>query len=175
MLKNNDIAWECTEKKRRQCHARIRTSNGNFVGRFNTHVHAADIERANIRRLSANVRNRAVTTEERPQNIIGNAITAGNLDQGTSARMPSISSLSRNIHRQRDAAFPKPPVPLDDETDFVIPRVYTRTRDGDLFLQFDNQRDERLLIFGTPTTLDFFRKHTKLVHGRYVQILSSPV
>ncbi len=156
-LKNNIIVWECTEKRQKNCLAKLKTLNGNFDSTLNAHCHQPDVEKLNIRRLSSTVRNRATTTEEQPQNIIGNSLADASFDEGTRARMPSASAMTRNINRQRQAAFPKPPIPQLDETNFLIPYEYTTTRGGDLFLQFDNNDDNRLMIFGTRASLDFLQ------------------
>ena len=153
LLVDNVICWECTQRKTRHCNARIKTQNGQLFGRLNQHVHAADPEKAEIRRVASEVRRRATTTGERPQNIIANAVM--NLDDGTSARMPSVTCMARNINRQRAIAFPTPPLPLDNDTLFVLPPAYTTTSNGERFLQYDNGRNDRMLIYATQRSLRF--------------------
>ena len=94
-------------------------------------------------------------TNEWPQNIVTDAIL--NLDEEVCARMLSVATLSRNINRRRAVLRVTPPIPQDDEYDFIIPPEYTTTG-NDLFLQYDNNRDDRLLIFGTQTSLDFLER-----------------
>ena len=69
-----ELRWECTEKQKKSCKVRIKSSNGNFVEQLNDHVHPTDIEKINMRRATNDVRNRGDNTNERPQNIVANAV-----------------------------------------------------------------------------------------------------
>ena len=54
-----------------------------------------------------------------------------------------------------DAAYP--PIPEDGDTLFDIPQRFTVTSTGDDFLKYNNQRADRILIFGTGRCLNFLQ------------------
>ena len=67
--------------------------------------------------------------------------------------MPSLETVRRGIRRARQGNVPVAPQPVDRT--FVIPAPYTTMENGDRFLRFDNNVDDRILIFGTDESLNF--------------------
>ena len=65
--------------------------------------------------------------------------------------------MRRDVRRQctTDAAYP--PIPEDGDTLFDVPQRFTVTSTGDDFLKYNNQRADRILIFGTGRRLNFLQ------------------
>ena len=67
--------------------------------------------------------------------------------------MPSLKTVRRGIRREKQGNVPVAPQP-NDRT-FAIPASYTAMENGDRFLRFDNNVDNRILIFGMDESLNF--------------------
>ena len=67
--------------------------------------------------------------------------------------MPKPETMHRDIRRHKTQ---NPIVlPAANNTMFGIPQQYTLTSTGDQFLLYDNQRRDRMLIFGTQRFMDY--------------------
>ena len=59
------ISWECVERRNaKSCIAKIKTLNGNEVGRLHEHTHPADVEKINVLKIKAEMKRRAQITAE---------------------------------------------------------------------------------------------------------------
>ena len=97
------------------------------------------------------MRIQAETSMDSSQNIIGTNVQ--HLSQAAKERMPSLETVRRGIRRAKQGNVPVAPQP-NDRT-FAIPASYTTMENGDRFLRFDNNVDNRILIFGTGESLNF--------------------
>ena len=93
----------------------------------------------------------AHNTAERTQNILATHLQG--LPQETLAQMPNSETLKRDIRRQRRPGHP--PVPDANNTEFALPQEYTVTSIGERFLFYDNERQDRILLFGTQRSIDY--------------------
>ena len=99
ILKNNVISWKCTNRRNKQsCKARIKTLNGQEVGRFNDHIHLADPEKISVTRISG-MKQRAQTTRECTRDIISTSV--GGHTPEVLANLPNEEVIRRDIRRQR--------------------------------------------------------------------------
>ena len=60
------------------------------------------------------------------------------------AQMSSISTIRRDLRRQRQAAGNPLPIPLSRQ-DIELPDFYTMTDDGEQFLLYDSQDESRIV------------------------------
>ena len=88
---------------------------------------------------------------EKKQNII--ALNVDSLNEDTLARLPNVETLCRDVRRNRNAIHPI--VPDAQDTLFIIPPNYMVNALGQQFLMYDNQRQDRILLFSTPESLRF--------------------
>ena len=91
-------------------------------------------------------------TNERANSSIADSI-AGN--EATRVRLPKLDTIRRDIQRKRADQAVYPPIP--ENAMFDIPHQFDITATSEQFLQYDNQRNDRMLIFGTRERLDFLQ------------------
>ena len=154
-LNNGNTYWECKERRSGNgCNVKIvLVDDNNFLNQSGEHTHAPNPDGVAAQRLRADMKR-----EARESNTTTNNIIAGNIggaNEGTLAKLPKVDTMRRDIRRQRAAHGAYPPIPND--TAFIIPHPYTVTATVDRFLQFDNSRNNRLLIFGSRENLDFLQ------------------
>ena len=68
-----------------------------------------------------------------------------------------METMRRDVRRQRATHAAYSPISDDGDTLFDISQRFTVTSTGDEFLKYDNQRAERILIFGTGRSLNFLQ------------------
>ena len=90
-------------------------------------------------------------TADKTQNIM--SANLDGLGEEALARMPNEETLRRDIGRNRKLND----VVVLDARDYMfhIPPLYTVNNLGNPFLQYDNNHEDRVLIFGTRQSLDF--------------------
>ena len=150
--KNLVNGWESFECGRRRNHKGC-TGRGKINGEqtviVKEHTHTPNPARNESLRTVLAMRNRAQTTVEPAQQIIGNSI-AGIRDV-VAAELPNVNTIRRNIRRQRQVANNAIPVP---GTRAALPnplsQEYTTTNAGTPFLCWDSGDQDRILLFATP-------------------------
>ena len=65
--------------------------------------------------------------------------------------------MHRDVRRQCTTHAAYLPISEDGDTLFDIPQRFTVTSTGDDFLKYNNQRADRILIFGTGRRLNFLQ------------------
>ncbi|XP_064632829.1 uncharacterized protein LOC135491100 [Lineus longissimus] len=146
-------SWECELRRKYLCKAKLQLQGERVVGRTNDHTHAGNAAKCEAQAVVANIRNRARTTEETPQQIITRA-TGGISDAGAAA-LPRVADIRRGVRRVRQEAGN--PLPLPENAAAVeIPRHYQLTSDNNQFLQFDSGVGDwnRILLFASGNGLD---------------------
>ena len=88
-------------------------------------------------------------------NIISQSLLGEN--ENVLAKLPKMDTMRRDIRRQRTAHAAYPGIPDDQDTLFPIPHQYIISSTGVVFLQHDNGREDRMLIFGTGENLNFLQ------------------
>ena len=73
------------------------------------------------------------------------------------AKLPRMKTMHRDVRRQHATHTTHPPILDDGNTLFDILQRFTVTSTGDEFLKYDNQRADRILIFGTGRCLNFLQ------------------
>ena len=72
--------------------------------------------------------------------------------------------MRRDVRRQRAALATYPPIPDVEDALFHIPHRYTVSGTGNVFfLQYDNNRADRILNFGTNDSLNFLQNSENLL------------
>ncbi len=102
------LAWVCERK--RDCRGRIHVKNGEVIANITVHSHGPDLSRVNALKTVKAVRDRAASTQESTQQILGRI--KENISEGTAAALPSQPSLKRMIQRQRNWND-RPPLPVN--------------------------------------------------------------
>ncbi|PIK44132.1 hypothetical protein BSL78_19020 [Apostichopus japonicus] len=93
---------------------------------------------------------RVALAEDRTRQIVATGVN--DLSGQAAALMPSVQTISRDIRRQRQHDAPL--VPGRNDRNFVIPHDFTIIN-GMPFLRYDNERNDRMLIFGSEASLGF--------------------
>ena len=99
------------------------------------------------KKIIKKIKRAAIETNASTNNIIA-ANIAGVTDD-VLAKLPRMETMRRGVRKQRGTHAAYPPIPDDGDTLFAIPQRFTVTSSGDELLKYDNQRADRILIFGT--------------------------
>ena len=76
-----------------------------------------------------------------------------------------------DVKRQRATHAAYPHIPDHGYTLFEIPQRFTVTSTGDEFLKYDNQRADRILIFGTGRSLNFLQNSdNRFMDGTFLTV-----
>lgn len=151
-------SFECERRRRyRDCTGKIHVKD-DLVRVRNPHNHAPNPAKCEAYKVISTIRERAQTTLDQPQQILGNTLAA--IPDAVAAELPIFNSIRRNIRRQRKDAGIALPVPgTRADLPFPIPDEYTTTNDGLPFLRYDSGDQERILIFATDAKLNLLENH----------------
>jgi len=100
--------WVC--EKRGQCNARVHFYDGRITDRKNEHTHGPDTDRVEIVKSVNEIKDRAASTMEPPQQILARSVPG---TEGARARMPAARTLKRSAQRERNRGENAPPLPAD--------------------------------------------------------------
>ena len=118
-----------------------------FVARAHVHSHDPDPEYLSVVKASAGMKRTAKNTAEKTQNIIALNVEG------------FIETLRRDARRNRNAIHPIVPDAQDKlfiiPPNYIILLYYMVNALGQQFLIYDNQRQDRILLFSTPESLHF--------------------
>lgn len=153
------IFWECSERRRNKCNARLQTSesttNPVLILETGTHNHNPDALKTESREILSNIRTDARATLDAPSIII-----ARNVQQSSSATqgiLPASRHIKRTIRNVRTKVQGSLCIPHRRQ-DINLPESFEQTVNGQKFLQFDSGPNEnRILIFSTAHHLDFLK------------------
>ena len=126
MLANDVRCFECELRtKGNQCKAMIKLDiDDEIIGEVNLHTHAPSQTQVEVAKVKANIKRKAQTTTDTPQQILGAELR--NISQDAAANIPSTSTLRRNIRKAReDNDVPHNPVTREDIP--VLPEQYQNT------------------------------------------------
>lgn len=148
---HNDVTyWVCTNNRQKLCKARINTKGDVIIKKVGEHNHAGNAANVGVRKTLTEIKKRALSTNINTQHIIAESTVA--INNPVRVHMPSIPSMQRTIHRQRqgNAVIPKSLI------DLIIQEKFNVTLQGDPFLLYDSGPTEtRILIFSTQRNLHF--------------------
>ena len=152
-LTNRHTYWECIQRRSGiGCKVKITLDAGDrFVAQAHVHSHDPDPEQLPVVKASAGMKRAAKDTAEKTQNII--ALNVEGLNEDTLARLSNVETLRRDVRCNRNAIHPI--VPDAQEKLFIVPPNYMVNALGQQFLIYDNQRQDRILLFSTPESLRF--------------------
>ena len=147
--------WECTQRRSIDgCKGRIVVAPDDvFLRQACEHSHPPDPEKVAILKSRGAMKTDAESTKGKTQNILTTNLAG--LSDATLCRMPKVETMRRDIRRHKT----QNPivVPADHDTLFHLPQQYTQTSTGEPFLIYDNQRRDRMLMFGTRRSMAFLR------------------
>ena len=63
-------SWECTERRKNTCRARVKIQNDRIIDRVNQHTHAPNQTRVEVQKVRVSMKRRAETTLDPPHRII---------------------------------------------------------------------------------------------------------
>ncbi|RWS22873.1 uncharacterized protein B4U80_00590 [Leptotrombidium deliense] len=174
----NKVYWKCVEYNKFQCKGRLQTRNGKICGVNGDHNHEKRHADIAARTVLANIKQKATTSTETPQQIIGDI--SGELSLVVACKLPKVPLIKRQaiitvIKLVTDSSFliifiyrtiqrtrnrhnesPRNPNSLED---LVIPEKYKKTRKGEDFLFIDTGPGaERIIVFATNRAIDMLSK-----------------
>ncbi|KAK3932645.1 FLYWCH-type zinc finger-containing protein 1 [Frankliniella fusca] len=161
--KKEKTYWVCTLKP--ECKARATTvSDPPFLVREGTHSHAPDQDSIAAKEIMNEIKASSVQQPEAPPvQITSNKLQR--IPQAVLAKLPNEAAIKRTINRTRQASLPPNPKTLRDLPE--LPREFTLTLMGDVFLLWDSLDDDddddeeaeerrrrnRIIIFSTRDCL----------------------
>lgn len=154
-LTNGNTYWECSERRSGNgCKVKVLLDPGeNLLNQSGQHTHLPNPERVEAGKLRSTMKRHARISYART-NVIVSAGMGGSTD-GVLANLPRLETMRRDVRRQRQAYQNLPEIPNPDDFLFQIQHPYDETTTGEMFLQYDNHREDRILIFGTRESLNF--------------------
>ena len=161
MLANGIWFFECElRRKGNQCKTMIMIKldiNNKIIGQVNLHMHAPSQMQVEVAKVKANIKRKAQTTTDTPQQILGAELR--NISQDAAANIPSTSTSRRNIRKApEDNDAQHNPVTRKDIP--VLPEQYQNTVAGQPFLIYDSGvgDQERMFIFASEIGLQLLRE-----------------
>ena len=156
-LENGNTYWECDKRRRGSgCKAEVVLDQENiFLRQSGEHAHAPDPEKVLVEKSISAIKRAAIETNGSTNNII--AANIADVTDNVLAKLPRMENLRRDVRRHRATHAAYPPIPDDSDTLFDIRQGFTVTSTGDEFLKYDNQRTDKILIFGTERSLNFMQ------------------
>ena len=156
-LAGNRQSWECEFRRQRLCKAKVQlNAQDQYYGHTNEHTHAPNIAKLQADTVIANIRHRARTTLETPQQIITQSVAR--MDPICAPLLPQAQSLRRETRRVRRQSQPALPI-VTCAADVVIPPMYQVTHSEEQFLFYDSGigNENRMLIFASTNGINLLR------------------
>lgn len=152
---DGSTSWRCVKK---DCRGRIKLDAVDAVTVLSEHSHAPNPELNEAAKAMAEIRRRAVTTVEKPRQIIQQS-TAG-ISLASASALPAYTASQRTIERSRKKRG-HPHGIVNSLADISIPETLQRTIRGSNFLLWDSGAgdDNRVLVFGTTDNLSLLEQH----------------
>ena len=128
-----------------------------IIGEVNFHTHSPSQTHVEVAKVKANIKKKAQTTTDTPQQILGAELR--NASQDTAANIPSTSTLRRNVRKARkDNNVPHNPIARKYIP--VLPEQYQYTVGRRGVLNYDSGigDQERMFIFASQMGLQLLRQ-----------------
>ena len=140
-LTNGNTYWECSERRSGNgCKMKVTLDpSENLLNQSGQHTHVPNPERFEAQNVRSRMKGEARVSDAKTN-------TMGNL--------PSLETMRRDVRRQRQVHQNLPPIPNPDNL-FQIVYPFDEITTDEPFLQYDNHRQDRILIFGTRESLNF--------------------
>lgn len=117
------------------------------------HSHAGDISEVESKKAMQKAKKLAKTSRETTSTIAQR--TLEHVTPATATCLPPMDNILRTVQRTRQKTNPQIQTPLN-RGDLVLPEVYTKTKDNDLFMCHDSGGDrKRFIIFSTTKNLEW--------------------
>ena len=154
-FENGNTYWECSERRSGQgCRVKLLLDEGeNLLKQSGEHTHAPNPDRVKAEIIRSNMKREARISNARTNTIV--AANIGVAEESVMANLPKAETMLRDVRRQRQIHNNMPEIPQRDDTMFNIPHQYTITQNNKQFLWYDNQREDRILIFGIEESLNY--------------------
>ena len=155
-LADNRHSWECEFRRKNLCKARIQvTHDDQYHGQINEHTHTPNIAKIEADTVIANIKHRARTTYETPQQIITECLASSN--PACAPLLPAAQTMRREARRIRKNSRPPLPKPTC-AADVVIPRGLQITYSNEVFLFHDDQGgNNRTIIFASQNGINLLQ------------------
>ena len=152
---NGKTYWACTERRSGSgCRVKIiLDDNDNLIQQTGEHEHIPNPEKTAVKKIRASMERDAQVSNATTNNII--AANIAGAPEGVLAKVGKIQTVRRAVRRQRAAVMGYPEIP--EGILFDIPEPFNRSSTGEPFIQFDNGREDRIVIFGTRESLNFLQ------------------
>ncbi len=157
-LANNAVSWECTERRKMVCKAKLKIQNDAIIDRVNDHTHAPNQTKVAVAEVRATMKRRAETTLDAPHRIISEGLA--HASAAVAVNIPRMENIRRAVRRYRDGNAGLPANPRNRAGIPAIPNNLAITTNGDRFLLFDSGAGDanRLIMFGTDQALNLLRQ-----------------
>ena len=157
-LANGVESWECEQRRRQTCKARVKVQNDIIIDRVNDHTHAPDPTKIEITKIRVAMKRRAETTIDAPQRILSDGLAQASA--AAAVNLPRFENVSRTIRRYREGDPGLPANPQNRANVPVIPNDLQLTNNGNRFLLYDSGVGDanRIIIFATDQCLDLLRQ-----------------
>ena len=157
-LANDVVSWECDQRKRSTCKARVKVLNDQIIERINDHTHAPNQTKVEVAKTRTTMKRRAETSIDAPQRIISEGLAQAS--PAVAVNLPRIENVRRTIRRYRENNPGLPANPQNRAGIPVIPNDLQTTTDGNQYLLHDSGVGDanRIIMFATNQALDLLRQ-----------------
>jgi len=124
------VSYECENRKRAKCKARIKICGNEIVSYARNHNHPPDKCRVEILQIKREIKNKAIYTQETAKQIITEAVHTVSLD--ALGHLPPLNHMSRTIRRYKKQAREKQMSPKGTKTPASAPEANVSAGDGNV-------------------------------------------
>ena len=143
--------WKCEMYQKHRCRVRVTKVGDDIEVVKGVHNHIGDAAHVEASKMHDVVRDRAINSQEAPQYIISDASVG--LTQAVAGHIAKTDSIKRTIRNIRIRKHAAPALPMTRQ-EFVFPKEYKMTKEGEPFLLFDSgPTEDRIIIFSTERNL----------------------
>ena len=126
-LANGVASWECEQRRRETCKAKVKVLNDQIVGRVNVHTHGPNNTKVEVTKVRVDMKRRAETTIDAPHRILSDGLAQASA--AAAVNLPHLTNVPRTIRRYR-ANGGDPVNPRDRAVIPVIPNEYQLTNNN---------------------------------------------
>ena len=98
-LANGVESWECEQRRRKTCKAKVKVQNDQIIGRVNVHTHAPNNTKVEVTKVRVGMKRRAETTIDGPQRILSDGLAQASA--AAAVNLPHVENVRRTIRRYR--------------------------------------------------------------------------
>lgn len=148
--------WKCSLCHKNKCQARISTSEDKILTRTKDHNHSGNAALLEANDFVNIMKDQAVKSLDAPHKILSKISEL--IPSQVAPQLPTTTSMKKTIRHTRNKENELPPCTPTTAAELVLPDEFKVTHKKESFVLFDNEDEERVIIFGTLQNLNLLTK-----------------